>query len=267
MADKSKTITPVNSVIRALDILEYLNYSPVSVGLSDISRRFGINRTTTYNLVASLMEKAYVAKGEDGKYHVTSRLFELGTVYQNSFPLVHLVKRSVFPIQSNFKCTCKLTVLADDMRAVIIFTRCNEDELFQLPLGYSFPLHTSASGKVLLAYSPPAVRQRYFANCDLPSYTENTITDKEIFKAELDRVREQGYAMDNGEYEPSQVCYAAPVMNNSGAMAAISVSGKKQDMLDSKQELIQEIIGYCRNLSIESGYIPSPLEGVPPSRG
>lgn len=259
---QNKAISPVNSVIRALDILEYLTYSSAPIGISEISRHFDINRTTTYNLVLSLVEKAYVAKDESGKYLVTSRLFELGTVYQNSFPLVHLVKRSVFPTQKNIKCTSKLTVLSDNLRAVIIYSRCNEDELFQLPLGYSFPLHTSASGKVLLAYSPEKILNRFFTTCEFPRYTENTITDKDIFFKELEKVRLHGYAEDNCEYETAQVCYAAPVMSNSGIIAAISVSGNKNDMMQYRDELIRELVSYCRTLSMESGYIPNPLDST-----
>lgn len=256
----TKTATSVNSVGRALDILEYLTYAPEPVGISDISRHFSINRTTTYNLISSLIAKGYVNKTHMGKYVVTSRMFELGTVFQNSFPLVHLVKRSVFPFLDNIKCTCKLTILADNLRAVILYSRCNEDEMSQLPLGYSFPLHTSASGKVLLAYATPAVVDNYVAFADFKRYTDFTITDKEQYRQELFKVRENGYAVDNCEFESDQVCYAAPVLNNTGVIAAISVSGAAAPMLAQKEQLIQDILSYTRSLSLESGYTPNRLE-------
>lgn len=255
-----KAATSVNSVGRALDIMEYLTYSTEPVGISEISRHFAINRTTTYNLISSLMEKGYVSKTTSGKYVVTSRLFELGTVFQNSFPLVHLVKRSAFPFRNNIKCTCKLTILADNLRAVILFSRSSEDELYQLPLGYSFPLHTAASGKVLLAYSPQEVVDNYLATSDFRQYTEFTITDKGIYREELENVQKNGYAVDNCEYEHDQVCYAAPVMNNSGAIAAISISGTAKEMLEHREDLIQDVLSYTRGLSLESGFIPNRLE-------
>lgn len=255
-----KTASSVNSVGRALDILEYLTYAPEPVGISEISRHFSINRTTTYNLVTSLIEKGYVSKTDGGKYCVTSRMFELGTVFQNSFPLVHLVKRSVFPSRANIKYTCKLTILADNLRAVILFSRCTEDKMFQLPLGYSFPLHTSASGKVLLAYASPAVVEHYIETATFKRYTEYTITDKEQYRKELQKVRENGYAVDNCEFESDQVCYAAPVLNNTGAIAAISVSGGAAQMTEHRELLIQDILSYTRSLSLESGYTPNRLE-------
>ena len=257
---KSKVASSVNSISRALDILEYLTYATNPIGISEISRHFSINRTTTYNLVSSLLEKGYVSKNASGKYVVTSRLFELGTIFQNSFPLVHLVKRSVFPIQDTVKCTCKLTILADNLRAVILYSRSNEDEMFQLPLGYSFPLQTSASGKVLLAYSAPAVVDNYINNADFTQYTEFTITDKIQYREELSKVRENGFAIDNCEYENNQICYAAPVLSNAGAIAAISVSGTAKSMQDNREQLIQGILSYTRSLSLESGYIPNRLE-------
>ncbi|MFV0353032.1 MAG: IclR family transcriptional regulator, partial [Oscillospiraceae bacterium] len=256
-AAPQKSGTPVNSIGRALDILEYLTYSlSTPVGISEISRYFDINRTTTYNLVSSLMEKGYVGKTLNGKYTVTSRLFELGTVFQNSFSLVHLVKRSVFPLPEGAKCTSKLTILADNMRAVIIFSRSNEDDLSQLPLGYSFPLHTSASGKVLLAHAPQVVLDNYIASTDLKRYTENTITDKAMFLEELSKVKENGFAVDNCEYTPDQICLSAPVINNMGTIAAISVSGRVKMMEKYRDQILPDLLSYTYSLSLESGYVP-----------
>jgi len=244
----------VNSVVRALDILEYLTYASEPVGVSAISRHLAINRTTTYSLVNALIKKRYITKLDDGKYKVTSRLLELGTVFQDKFPLTQLVKMSGFPFLDDYKCVCKLIILEDNKRAVIIFSRSSEDELFHLPLGYSYPLHTSASGKVLLGYSSPAVVDEYIATNDFKQYTENTITDREQFRRELENVRENGYAADIREYDKDLVCFAAPVMNSAGVIAAITVSGRPEYMLAHRNRLVSDIMSYTRSLSLKSGY-------------
>ncbi|MEA5050777.1 MAG: IclR family transcriptional regulator [Oscillospiraceae bacterium] len=243
-----------NSVIRALDILETMTYAPAPLGVSEISKSCSLNRTTTYHLLSSLMEKGYICKGDNAKYHVTSRLFELGTAYQNSFPLVHLVKRFRFEFSSAVKYTCKLSILTDNLRAIILYSYTTETNLRQLPLGYAFPLHTSAAGKVLLAFSPQSVRDNFFKNCRFEPYTERTITDPEQFKTVLDKVVQNGYATDEREFMDDQICIGAPVRTGSGGLSAISISGSCSEFLTHKDELTRELLGYTQSLSFESGY-------------
>jgi len=70
----------------------------------------------------------------------------------------------------------------------------------------------------------------------------------------LKNVRENGYATDICEFEKDLVCYAAPVMNSAGAIAAISISGRPENMLAHQDRLVSDVLSYTRSLSLKSGY-------------
>jgi IclR family acetate operon transcriptional repressor len=102
-------------------------------------------------------------------------------------------------------------------------------------LGNRVPLHCTGCGKVLLAYQPDSVITAVIAEMGLPSYTDKTITDPGQFQQELELIRQQGYAVDNGEQEEGVRCLAVPVYGPKGrVVAAVSISGPSS-RLDSRR--------------------------------
>jgi len=92
-------------------------------------------------------------------------------------------------------------------------------------VGKRAPLYCTALGKVLLAYIPEEERKKILGEKMLPRLTENTITDKRELEKELDKVKEQGFALDREENEKDVRCIAAPIRNYQGeVIAAISIS-------------------------------------------
>jgi IclR family acetate operon transcriptional repressor len=102
-------------------------------------------------------------------------------------------------------------------------------------LGNRVPLHCTGCGKVLLAYQPDSVIASIIAEAGLPGYTDKTITDPGQFQQELEMIRQQGYAVDNGEQEEGVHCLAVPVYGPKGkVVAAMSISGPSS-RLDSRR--------------------------------
>ena len=92
-------------------------------------------------------------------------------------------------------------------------------------VGRRAPLHCTGLGKVLLAYLPEKERKRILFRKELPRLTENTITNKRELEKELNKVREQGFALDREENEKDVRCVAAPIRNYQGeVIAALSIS-------------------------------------------
>jgi IclR family transcriptional regulator, acetate operon repressor len=102
-------------------------------------------------------------------------------------------------------------------------------------LGNRVPLHCTGCGKVLLAYQPDSVIASIIAETGLAGYTDKTITDPGQFQQELEMIRQQGYAVDNGEQEEGVRCLAVPVYGPKGkVVAAMSISGPSS-RLDSRR--------------------------------
>lgn len=86
--------------------------------------------------------------------------------------------------------------------------------------GLRLPLHCTANGKMLLAYAPPTFRGRILEAAPYPAYTKNAVTSASRLLAELERIREQGFAEDNEEFLDGVVCLAVPVRNPRGQVVA-----------------------------------------------
>lgn len=92
-------------------------------------------------------------------------------------------------------------------------------------IGQSAPAHCTGVGKLLLSYMPPEKLEQFLSQEKMQRYTEHTINDKSQLINELERIRQNGYAIDDEEYEVGIRCVAAPVRNKQGAVvAALSIS-------------------------------------------
>ena len=114
------------------------------------------------------------------------------------------------------------------------------------PVGSIRPSYCAASGKCLLAFSPEYVQR--FVGCKLQKFTEYTITDWDELLRELEKVRQQGYAVEREEVELGMTCVAAPIFSGSKVMAAISVSSPVTHMTEEVQN---EIITYVKKTAAD----------------
>ncbi len=123
-------------------------------------------------------------------------------------------------------------------------------------VGRRAPLHCTAVAKVLLAELPEERRRQVAERIDYTPLTRNTILDAPAFLAELDRVRAQGYAVDNAEHEDFIHCVAAPVRGARGeVLAAASVSVPKVLLdLDGLLALVPHLLAATRAASVECGW-------------
>jgi IclR family acetate operon transcriptional repressor len=127
-------------------------------------------------------------------------------------------------------------------------------------IGNRLPAHSTGSGKVMLAYSPPEVVEGVLRRYGLPERTAHTIVDVDAFRRELDRIRSQGYAVDDEELEEGVRCVAAAVRDESGqVVASLSISGPVTRMGDRQvQDIIPEVMDCGRKLSARLGFKTEP---------
>jgi DNA-binding IclR family transcriptional regulator len=125
-------------------------------------------------------------------------------------------------------------------------------------IGRRAPLHCTAVAKVLLAALPPEERARVAGGLDYPRLTANTITTPRALLAELARVAERGYAVDDAEHEELVHCVAAPVRGPHGAvLAALSLSAPQVLLdLDGLLELVPVLLAAARRASVDCGWSP-----------
>jgi IclR family transcriptional regulator, acetate operon repressor len=240
----------VQSLERALDILEVLSRSEGDLGVSEVGTSVGLPNGTVHRLLSTLTRRGYAHQNP------LTRKYGLGL---KAFALASSARESLGPLARPF--LEELTVVSRessnlaslDKNAVVYIEQVPAPRMVRMftEPGNHAPLHSTGTGKVLLAYQPPEVLDSVVRQTGLPRFTAHTITDAGELRGELERVREQGYAMDSEEMEDGVRCLAAPVFGGDGAvLAAISVSGPAS-RLDRERitELIPEITRISAALS------------------
>lgn len=221
----------INSVDRALDILIYLYNEGRETSITKMSEDLKIYKSTVYRTLATLEAKNFVAKNpETEKYSLGTKLFIIGTSIGERMGIQKIIKPFAKQLHEEFNETVNISILErndmDIYRSVIIHKEENNQILrFNSEVGSRNDCHCAAVGKCLLEFSDH-IDLSIYEDHPMIRYTERTITTLDGLKAELEMVRQNGYALDDEERELGLTCLGAPIIKNKKyAVAAISLSG------------------------------------------
>lgn len=228
------------SVVKAFSILEIFTSEQKKWGVSELAKRVGYNKTTTFRLLRTLEYLGAVQKDKDDKYILGLKLFELGNEvslykslrYMSNLPLENIAKEITETIHFGVLENQKVLYLnkAESPLGLKVSTQ----------IGSYQDAYCSALGKVLLAYLDEAELQLYFKNTELVPRTTFTKVDEVALRSELKKIKAQRYALDMEELELGLICIAIPVFNPQGeVIAAISASGPSSRF---KQEKVNDYL-------------------------
>jgi len=231
----------VQSLDRALDLLEELARADRALGVGELAELTGLPQGTVHRLLQGLNQRGYVRRDAGRKYSLGSGSLRLADAAQRALVrtarpyLVELVRRSGE--------TANLAVLEGD-DVVYVGQESSPHTLRMFAeVGRHVPPHSTAVGKVLLAALPPERVLPLLRRTGMPARTPATITDPEAFLAELDRVRARGWAVDEQEQETGVRCVAVPVGRPGRTVAALSVSGPADRFAGAAEtELVEAMI-------------------------
>jgi IclR family acetate operon transcriptional repressor len=214
----------VQSVERALELLEALADPGDGRGVSELGRATGLPVATIHRLLATMAAKGYVRQDSAShKYLLGSHLIQLGEAATRHFAsFAHPYLAELMEVSGE---TANLAVFENGHVAYVaqVPSRHHRVRMFT-EVGRRVLPHSSGVGKVVLAFRPRPEVETLLARTGLPQRTSRTITDPARFLAELDAVARHGYALDSGEEEVGVRCLAVPVFGVGGSVAAMSVS-------------------------------------------
>jgi len=212
---EGKTIYSVAKAISLLDILQDFGRP---AALSELYQRTGWPKSTIHGLLSTLREGGLVEQGGDGKYCLGIRLFEYGCSVSSSWDIGAIARPYLQSICARLEESVFLSVLN---RAAVV-TLAEEESRASLrvvsEVGARLPLHCTSQGKLFLANLSAAECRRLLTRGELKAYTPHTFTTPEQFAPELQRIREQGYAVENGEYKIGLRSVSAPIRDASGSV-------------------------------------------------
>lgn len=207
----------VAAVERASAVLDALANGSHELGTNEIARRTGINASTVSRLLATLAAARLVEYvPESGRYRLGLRLLQLGQAVLGRLDLREVARPHLTGLVEETGETATLSAPGGRDAITVDFVQSESSVRSVARLGRPSVAHATATGKVLLAFG-----EAELGPGRLKRYTERTITDRRRLAAELERVRERGFATAVGEREDDLNAVAAPVFGGRGELAGI----------------------------------------------
>ncbi|CDC73258.1 transcriptional regulator IclR family [Candidatus Colimorpha enterica] len=251
-----------NSAKRVLDILGLIASSETPLTASEIGKELSIPKSSVFDIVNILSERGYITTVSPyGKaYRIGISAYRTGMAFvrrDGLFNSAHPILRNLSDATGE---TCYLAVEADGKIVYLDKAESSAPIRSSLNVGSQNGMHCTGLGKALLA-AYPEERAISAIGKNPERHTENTLCDLPSIMAELEKTRERGYAIDNGEDNTFLRCVAAPVRDADGnAVAAISVT-----MLESNfrrehvTDVVRKLTEAALAISHINGYIGNNL--------
>lgn len=250
----------VKSVDHAVDVLQALGKRRDGASLADLARSTKMSKAATYHLLATLETRRFVARDPDtALYRLDWGLYELGSTVVNGVELTRVARHFLDGLASETSEFVLLAIVDED--SVLYLDRGDAPSPFRVTAntGRRFPLHSTASGKVLLAFSTDQAMYERVLHGDLPKMTVATITDPEILRKELDQTRRRGFATCWQEGEVGLCSVAVPIHDHQGRItAALTIIGMSTRLnADTVGQHLLPLRAAARAIENRLGYPPS----------
>ncbi|HOA19835.1 MAG TPA: IclR family transcriptional regulator [Sedimentibacter sp.] len=252
-----KDITRVQSIDRAVAILDCFSEEKKELKLSEISERLGLNKSTVHGIISTLKYHGFISQDEETqKYKLGIRFVQFGDLVINSMNIRNAAVPVIDAVCEKIEETVHVAML-DGLDVVWIEKReCTKSIKTSTKIGARLPAYTTADGKIIICYQNKDKIKNYLPK-RIPQYTNNTITNKGEFIKKLEEMKKNGYAIDNEEYVEGLKCVAAPIFDHDGKVRfSLSTTGPAFRMNEERiKELIVIIKEAANEISQRIGYM------------
>lgn len=225
--ERGSAVASVRSLGKALGVLQLLAEFETDVDLQTLAARAGLPKSTLSRLLSTMRAQNFVYQDpRTRQYRLGWALVHLGEAAKRQFNLAEVLRPFLEQLARETGETASLAVLAG-RHAVYIDQVVSQSVIKGVPpVGSALDLHCTGVGKMMLSSLPEGMLEQLVREQGLPRRTQNTIDNAARLRKELEKVRRQGYAVDDEEAEPGGRCVAAPVVDGQGAVvAAVSITG------------------------------------------
>lgn len=223
---------------RTVEILKLVSKNPEGITLDDICGKLDLPKTSAYDIVTTLAEMGMVNvdRGQRQRYTIGLTAYRIGINYTNNLNFINVIEPEMRAFAKAVGKTVFFGVRSDHEVVYICKTEPENPIITTATVGTKNPMYCTSLGKAILAYSDEETCGQIMARMKFKKHTERTITDRESLKRELERVRDQGYALDEREVEEHMECVGAPVFGPDGSVVgALSVSSLYKPTEDYEQ--------------------------------
>jgi IclR family acetate operon transcriptional repressor len=245
--DRTKGGRTIQSIERALDLLDILATGDSEFALHEIAARAGLNNSTCHHLLATLVKRGYVGRNRRTRaYFLGARITELSNSRLKQFNLTDIAMPELKQLNETTRESVHLAVMQGHALVTLaklesrLPVRVGSDET-----GKTNAAHATATGKAILAWLPEPEIARVIASNGLARFTEKTIGSIAGLMEDLRLTRRNGYAIDSEEFQPGVVCIGAAIRDHAGAvigsiscsMPLMRANGKARDKVKTAVKL------------------------------
>ncbi len=233
------------SLDKALSILDLFDSENPSLSVTEIANKYDTNPSSLYPILHTLEKHGYLSRDEDKSYSLGLAFAKKSRLVLDRLNLSVEARSELENLRDKTQKTVHLGYLNE---AKVVYIDKVESKggikLYSSP-GKTAPIHATSLGKVILAYLPDEKVEEILTVVTLNPETANTITSTEELMQELEEINQQGYALDNEEFEEGIKCIASPIFNHDGEVeAAVSITGLAAQM---KNEDIESLVPLVKN--------------------
>lgn len=243
----------MEALARGLEVLSLFSRERPTLTMAEVVRLTGLNKAAAYRILSTLEMTGYLSRDPaTRRYRPDLKVLTLGFNALDGLDIRQIARPHLEQLARELDLTASLTVL--DHLHVVYVDRIRNREIVGvlLGLGSRVPAHCSSMGKVMLAYLPTAELEARLQGAEFEACSPRSITSVTALRAELERVRQQGYAISDGELTSGLRAVAAPIFNGSDrVVAAINVSGSRDIISDERLhgELPPKVMETARMIS------------------
>lgn len=236
--------SPSIAVERALEILETIAQRREGMTNSEISRKLGIPKSSASYILRTLVHRGYLRRdAESGRYRLGLKILSLGRDVQEGLDIADVALPYMRSLVERTQMTAHLAVL--DQGEAVYVEKVEAPGFFKVNtwVGRRMYVHSTSVGKALVAWLPKPEVEELLRTRGLKKRTPKTITSMARFLAELDKVRAQGYAVDDEENSLGARCMGAPIFDALGGVpAALGLSGTLTQISEENMPRIVEAL-------------------------
>jgi len=214
-------------IAKSMEVLELLADHLNGLSLQEMVGLLHYPKSSVYKIVTTLHDLNYLGRElGSSRYYLSRKLLGLGLSAVSSYDIIEKSKENMKQLRDEIGESIMIGTILDKEVILLDQFQGTIDFVFILKQGMRFSLHSTAPGKVLLAFLPEKEREIKLESIELDAVNEYTITDKSALKKELDKIVAEGYAADVNETVKGVHCIAAPILDeNSRAIACVWTSG------------------------------------------
>jgi len=254
----------INSVLKALDIMQSFSTIEPRLSLKEISSKLTLPKSTTHSLLKTLQSRGFIEQTDDGRYSLGTSVISLTQSVRVNVELRDRSAPLLRQLADSVRASAYLTVREDDKVVYVYAVESPQRLQARTAVGDRGHMHSTSVGKAILSVLPESEVLGILSRTGLPQFTDCTITRVEDLMAELVESRRRGYALDRGENEENTYCVGAPIFDDRGrVIGACSISGADPEIAQRRApEFASRVMPAAQEASRRMGYVPSRMSDV-----